>query len=113
MGLGLNISPRNKVPYLDLTVTRSEDGQHLTLGIANRHPQRDAKVMINLKGEGKPDYKSKEAWLMLGKDPLAVNTAVEPENIELYTTKPPAVRFGWLDISLPPASLMVLTLEQG
>ena len=112
MGLGLNISPRNNVPYLDLTVTRSEDGQRLTLGIANRHPQRDAKVMINLKGEGKPDYKSKEAWLMLGKDPLAANTAAEPENIELYTTKPPAVRFGWLDISLPPASLMVLTLEQ-
>jgi alpha-N-arabinofuranosidase len=112
-GLGLNISPRNNVPYLELTVTRSEDGRRLTLGIANRHPQRDAKVMVNLKGEGEPVYKSKEAWLMLGKDPLAVNTPAEPENIELYTTKPPVVRYGWLDFPLPKASLMVITLEQG
>ncbi len=35
MGLGLNISPRNNVPYLDLTATRSEDGRRLTLGITN------------------------------------------------------------------------------
>ncbi len=111
MGLGLNISPRNNVPYLDLTATRSEDGRRLTLGITNRHPLREARIMVNLKGDGEPVYKSKEAWLMLGKDPLAVNTAAEPENIELYTTKPPAVRFGWLEISLPPASLMVVTLE--
>lgn len=85
MGLGLNISPRNNVPYLDLTVTRSEDGRRLTLGIANRHPLREAKIMVNLKGEDAPVYKSKEAWLMLGKDPLAANTVAEPENIELYT----------------------------
>ncbi len=99
------------MPYLDLTVTRSEDGRRLTLGIANRHPLREAKIMVNLKGEDAPVYKSKEARLMLGKDPLAANTAAEPENIEVYTAKPPAVRFGWMDIPLPPASLMVVTLE--
>jgi alpha-N-arabinofuranosidase len=110
-GLGLNISPRSNVLYLELTATRSEDGRRLTLGITNRHPLRDAKMMVNLKGENSPVYKSKEAWLMLGKDPLAANTAAEPENIDLYTTKPPAVRFGWLETYLPPASLMVVTLE--
>lgn len=110
-GLGLNIAPRDKVHYLDMSATRSDDGKQLTLSITNRHPLREAKVMIYLKGEAAPVYKSKEAWLMVGKDPLAANTATTPDNVELYSTKPPVVRFDWLDFTLPPASLMVITLE--
>ena len=111
MGLGSNISTQNNVPYLEITATRSEDGTRLTLGIANRNPLQEAKVMVNLKGDTPPAYKSKDAWLMVGKDPLAANTESTPEKIELFRMKPPAVHFGWLDITLSAASLMVITLE--
>ncbi len=110
--LGLNIEASDQVPYLDITATRSPDGNRLVLGILNRHPLKTAKVMINLKGEGNRAYRSRDSWLMSGPDPLAANTIKTPNAVGIRRVKPAPSRYGWLDVSLPAASLNVLTLEK-
>ncbi|MBG0771229.1 MAG: hypothetical protein H0S82_05940 [Anaerolineaceae bacterium] len=110
--LGGNIRERNQVPYLDITATRSPDGQRVVLGITNRSPLRQAKVMVNLKGEGSRKYRVAEARLMEGPDVLAANTVDAPEKVAVRTVKAPRLRFAWLDMDLPPASLMVVALEK-
>ena len=111
-GLGLNITERERVPYLDLTATCSKDRSRLVMGVTNRHPFRKARMMINLRGEDPEGYRGTEAWLMSGTDPLAVNTENAPDSIGIRKVKPPAVHFAWLDLELPPASLMVFVLEK-
>ncbi len=111
-GLGLNISPQPQVPYVDVTVTSAADGSRVVLGLLNRHPLKDASLMIGLKGEDQKSLKTTESWLMNGPDPLAANTADAPDVVKVTQEKPPALRFGWIDCRLPPASLQVLVLEQ-
>jgi len=110
--LGGNISERNQVPYIDITATRSPDGKWVVLGITNRNPQRQAKVMVNLKGEGKRKFRVVEAQLISGPDPLAANTADAPNAVSVQSVRPPRLRFTWLDVDLPPASLIVVALEE-
>jgi alpha-N-arabinofuranosidase len=110
--LGDSIIARNQVPYIDLTATRSADGRRVVLAVTNRSPQRKAQVMVTLKDEKKPKIKAVEAWLMSGPDPLAANTADAPEKVSVKAVKPPKVRYSWLDLELPPASLMVVVLER-
>ncbi|QRN82736.1 hypothetical protein JR338_09965 [Chloroflexota bacterium] len=110
--LGGNISERNQVPFIDITATRSPEGQRVVLGITNRSPLRKAKVMVNLKGEGNRKFRVAEARLMRGLDVLAANTVDAPEQVSARPTRAPKLRFAWLDIDLPPASLMVVVLEK-
>ncbi|MBG0770150.1 MAG: hypothetical protein H0S82_00495 [Anaerolineaceae bacterium] len=110
--LGENIRERNQVPYLDITATRSVDGQRVVLGITNRSPLRQAKVMINLKGEGNRKFRVTAAQLMEGPDALASNTVDAPERVSVRPIRSPRLRFAWLDLDLPPASLMVVELER-
>lgn len=110
--LGGNIRERNQVPYLDITATRSADGRRVVLGITNRSPLRQAKVMINLKGEGNRKFRVVEARLMEGPDVLAANTVDAPERVSVRTIKALKLRFAWLDLDLPPASLMVVEIEK-
>jgi alpha-N-arabinofuranosidase len=110
--LGDAIRARNQVPYIDLTATRSADGRRVVLAVTNRNPQRKAQVMVTLKGEQKPKFQAVEAWLMSGPDPLAVNTANAPEKVGVKAVKPPKVRYSWLDLELPPASLILVVLEK-
>ena len=110
--LGSTISARNQVPYIDLTATRSADGQRVVLAVTNRSPQRQAKVVVTLKGEKKPKFRAVEAWLMSGPNPLAANTADAPEKVSVKAVKPPKMRFSWLDLDLPPAALMLVVLER-
>jgi alpha-N-arabinofuranosidase len=110
--LGDAIRARNQVPYIDLTATRSADGRRVVLAVTNRNPQRKAQVMVTLKDEKKPKFQAVEAWLMSGSDPLAVNTANTPEKVGVKGIKPPKVRYSWLDLELPPASLMLVVLAE-
>jgi len=110
--LGGNISERNQVPYLDITATRSTDGQRVVLGITNRSPLRQAKVMINLKGEDNRKFRVVEARLMEGPDALVANTVDAPERVSVRPIRSPRLRFAWLDLDLPPASLMVVELKK-
>ncbi len=111
-GLGLNINPQDQVPYIDLTATRSEDAARVVVGLTNRHPLKPARLMVYLKGEEKKTYQATEALLMSGPAPLAVNTSESPETVGGRQVKPPEVRFDWMDVRMPPASLMVVVLEQ-
>ena len=110
--LGGNIRERNQVPFIDITATRSLDGQRVVLGITNRSPLRQAKVMINLKGEGNRKFRVAETQLMRGSDALAANTVEAPEQVSVQKIRAPKLRFAWLDLDLPPASLMVVALEK-
>ncbi|MBG0788679.1 MAG: hypothetical protein H0S79_26625, partial [Anaerolineaceae bacterium] len=110
--LGGNISARNQVPFIDITATRSPDGQRVVVGITNRSPLRQAKVMVNLKGDGNRKFRVAEAKLMRGPDVLAANTVDAPEQVSVRTIRTPKLRFAWLDLDLPPASLMVVVLEK-
>ncbi len=110
--LGGNISERNQVPFIDITATRSAEGQRVVVGITNRSPLRQAKVMVNLKGEGNRKFRVAEAQLMRGSDVLAANTVDAPEQVSVSTIRGTKLRFAWLDLDLPPASLMVVVLEK-
>lgn len=110
--LGDTISARNQVPYIDLTATRSVDGRRVVLAVTNRSPQRRAAVMVNLKGEDNRKFRVAEAWLMSGPDPLVANTADAPEKVGAKAIKLPKLRFAWLDLDLPSASLMLVVLEK-
>lgn len=110
--LGGNISERNQVPFIDITATRSLDGQRVVIGITNRSPLRQAKVMVNLKGEGNRKFRVAAAQLMRGSDALAANTFEAPEQVSVRTIRAPKLRFAWLDLDLPPTSLMVVVLEK-
>jgi alpha-N-arabinofuranosidase len=111
-GLGENISSRNQVPYIEFTATRSADGKRVVLAIANRQPLKSAKVMVNLKGKGNRNYHAVAAQMMTGADPLAANTAGAPDTVGIVNVKPPQVRFAWMDVEIPRASLMVVVLEK-
>jgi len=110
--LGGNIRERNQVPFIDITATRSPDGRRVVLGITNRSPLRQAKVMVNLKGAGNRKFRVVEAQLLSGPDALASNTADAPKRVSVRPIKAPRLRFAWLDLALPPASLMVVVLEK-
>ncbi len=111
-GLGLNINQMDQVPYIDLTATRSEDRQRVVLAVVNRHPLKKAQLMLYLKGDEHRQYMAREAWQMTGPAPLAANTVESPEVVGVESVTPPSLRFGWADLKLPPASLMVLVLEK-
>jgi alpha-L-arabinofuranosidase len=100
------------VPYLDLTATRSQDADRVVVGFTNRHPLKPARLMVYLKSETKTVYRATEAWLMSGPGPLAANTPESPEAVGVRRQNPPNIRFGWMEVSMPPASLMVLVLER-
>ena len=105
--LGRNISAHNQVPYIDLTVTRSTDGRRVVLAVTNRNPHRQANVMVSLKGDGNRKFQTVAARLMAGPNPLA-----GPQEVSVKAVKPPKMRYAWLDLDLPPASLMVVELDQ-
>ena len=111
-GLGLNISEKDQVPYIDVTATRSADANRVVVGVTNRHPLKPAKLMAYLKGAKKKRYRATGAWLMSGPGPLAANTADEPEVVGVRPAAPPRLRFAWMDLALPPASLLVVVLEK-
>ena len=50
--------------------------------------------------------------MMTGPDPLAANTTSAPETVGIVNIKPPRVRFAWMDVDIPRASLMVIVLEK-
>jgi alpha-N-arabinofuranosidase len=110
--LGSAISARNQVPYIDLSATRSADGNRVVLAVTNRHPHRKAKLVVNFKGGDNRKLRTVAARLVTGPDPLAANTADAPGQVGLRAVKAPRARYAWLDLDLPPASLMVVALEK-
>jgi alpha-L-arabinofuranosidase len=110
--LGSNISERNQVPYIDITATRSPDRKRVVIGVINRHPLKTGKAMINLQGEAAQDYQTVDAQIMTGPDPLAVNTPDAPDTVGIDSVRPPKMRFAWMDMELPPASVTLVVLEK-
>ena len=100
-----NIAAIAGVPYVDLCATRNDDGSRLTLGIINRHPARAVHLSIELAGFA--ELQPRSAWLLHSDDPLATNSAEQPDNVEPREGDPPRLRNGTLQIELPAISLWV------
>ncbi len=49
---------------------------------------------------------------MRGSDVLAANTVDAPEQVSVSTIRGTKLRFAWLDLDLPPSSLMMVVLEK-
>jgi len=107
--IGVNMPAQKNVPYLDISATRSVDGEKLTLSLINRHPRRKMKVEIALSGFSRL-YPSK-AWMLSAETPLAVNSFELPGTVSARSIALPEMRAGSLKIFLPASSVMVLTLD--
>jgi len=107
--IGVNMPAQKNVPYLDISATRSADGEKLTLSLINRHPRRKMKVEIALSGFSRL-YPSK-AWMLSAETPLAVNSFELPGTVSARSIALPEMRAGSLKIFLPASSVMVLTLD--
>ena len=104
--LGLNISAKPGVPWLDATATRNAEGSRLVLGLLNRHPERRMRCSLEL--SHLPPMRSTRCRLLTGA-PLATDVAAR-------AVRPPAVRSRagggtQLEITLPAASLAVIELD--
>ena len=106
-----NIAAQREAPYLDATATCDPRRQTLVLGLVNRHPDNKARVEIRLRGF--ESLAMSDGWLLAAPDALAVNTEKNPMQV-----RPRAWRISdgprdHLIITLPPASLAVVTMKTG
>ncbi|MBN1837546.1 MAG: hypothetical protein JW820_16945 [Spirochaetales bacterium] len=100
--LGLNISAKGEVPWLDASATRDEAGRRLVLALVNRHPERGMRVSLSLAGfEG---HRPTRCRRLAGRGPL-------DRRVELTAPPLPAKRGARAEVRLPPASLTVIELE--
>jgi len=100
--LGLNISAKSEVPWLDASATRDEAGRRLVLALVNRHPERSMRVSLSLSGfEG---HRPSRCRRLAGRNPL-------DRRVELTSPPLPARRGARMEMPLPPASLTVVELE--
>jgi len=106
-----NIEAIEKVPYIDVTATRSRSGRRVVLSVINRDPHRRMDLSVRLFGFG-PLHPAR-GWLLNHRDPLAENSFANPENIkskEIELSKiSNRTRF---TLDLPPHSLSIISLEE-
>jgi len=106
-----NIEAMERVPYIDVSATRSRDGHKVVLGIVNRHPTRRVDLSVRLSGFS--GIHPKKGWLLSHKNPLAENTFTAPENVKAREVDlRPIPRRNRFTLDLPPCSVSVITLEE-
>ncbi len=104
-----NISARNGVPYLDVSATRDVQGGRMTIAFVNRHPGRPARVAVKL--AGRREWSATHARVLAGKHPLESNTLDAPSRLAPREIELPGFHQGRFNLSLPAASLTVVTLS--
>ena len=100
--LGLNISEKRQVPWLDASATRDEEGKRLVLSLVNRHPERGMRMSLSFSG-----FAELRPWRcrrLAGSNPL-------DRRPELTTPPPPEMHGAGTKVTLPPASLSVFEFE--
>ena len=102
-----NIPGIENVPYLDVTATRDEIGEHLTLGVINRHPERTVQADFTLKNFSV--FNQVKTWL-LHADPRAINSFEEPQRIAVQDVRPPSVHENKFAYTFPASSVTMITL---
>ncbi|MFZ3079339.1 MAG: alpha-L-arabinofuranosidase C-terminal domain-containing protein [Bellilinea sp.] len=105
-----NIEAMEKVPYIDVSVTRSRSGQRVVLGIVNRHPTRRVDLSVRLYGFS--DLRPKNGWLLRHADPLAENSFANPDNVKAKAVDLRQIgKKSRFTLDLPPCSVAVVALE--
>jgi alpha-N-arabinofuranosidase len=105
-----NIEALQKVPWIDVTATRSRGGRRLALGVVNRDPYR--RVYLSVRLFGFSGMRPVSGWLLNHPDPLAENSFARPENVKVKEIE--VRQIGARDrftLDLPPHSVSVLALE--
>lgn len=102
-----NIPGMKSVPYLDVTATRDELGERLTVGVVNRHLTRAIHTQISMKHFGA--FSRIRAW-QLHADPLANNTFEKPQRVAAREVTPPSVDGDGFSYTFPAASVTVIAL---
>ncbi len=106
-----NIEAMEKVPYIDVSATRSRGGQRVVLGIVNRHPTQRVDLSVRLSGF--TDIRPKNGWLLRHSDPLAENSFSNPENVKAKAVDLRQIgKHSRFTLDLPPCSVSVITLEE-
>ncbi len=105
-----DIEAMQKVPFIDVSATRSRSGRRLVLGVVNRDPHRRVDLSVRLYGF--TELRPKRGWLLNHPDPLAENTFSNPENVKSKEIDLRQIgkrtRF---TLDLPPHSVSVISLE--
>lgn len=105
-----NIEALQKVPWIDVTATRSRSGRRVVLGVVNRDPYRRVDLSVRLFGFS--GLRPVRGWLLNHPDPLAENTFARPDNVKVKEIE--VRQIGSRDrftLDLPPHSVSVLALE--
>ena len=101
--LGLNISERSGIPWLDVTATRNDQGDRVVVGLINRHPTRRTACTVALRGLA--PMKAVRCRSMSGRSPVS-------QDVIVRTLRPPRMWGEDLSIQLAAASLTVVELER-
>ncbi|NOZ24402.1 MAG: alpha-N-arabinofuranosidase [Planctomycetes bacterium] len=99
------------VPYLDVSVTRDEAGENLTVAIVNRSSDDSPSVTIEITGSDVPKQ-SAQAQVLNGPFPHAANTFDEPGMVK-PRKKRVNVSGPRFRVKMPKFSLMVLPVRIG
>ena len=99
-----------KVPFIDVSATRSRGGQRVVLGIVNRHPTRRVDLSVRLSGFS--DLSPKNGWLLRHADPVAENSFANPGNVKSKVVDLRQIgKKSRFTLDLPPCSVSVVALE--
>ncbi len=105
-----NIEAMEKVPYIDVSATKSRSGSRVVLGIINRHPTRRVDLSVRL--HGFDDLQPKIGWLLRHSDPLAENSFASPENVKAKEVDLRQIgKKSRFTLDLPPCCVAVVALE--
>jgi alpha-L-arabinofuranosidase len=107
-GLG-NIAAQQKVSYLDVGATSSQDGKRLALGIVNRHLRRPIQASFML--DGFEHLRGKSAWLQSASHPSAANSVEAPNVVRVREIDPAEAKAGRVDLKIPACAVMVQVFE--
>ena len=105
-----NIEALEKVPYIDVSATKSRSGSRVVLGVVNRHPTRRVDLSVRLYGF--EDLRPKKGWLLRHSDPLAENSFASPENVKAKEVDLRQIgKKSRFTLDLPPCCVAVVALE--
>ncbi|HWR65181.1 MAG TPA: alpha-L-arabinofuranosidase C-terminal domain-containing protein [Bellilinea sp.] len=106
-----NIEALEKVPYIDVSATKSRSGSRVVLGIVNRHPTRRVDLSVRLYGFN--EIRPKKGWLLRHSDPLAENSFANPENVKAKEVDLRQIgKKSRFTLDLPPCCVAVIALEE-
>ena len=105
--IGNNVLAHENIPYLDVAVARSNDGETVTLLILNRHPEKRMKLEIDFSEKCK--FNSVDLKEIKAGTPLAYNSFENPTAVRIYHHNFTSIVDSQYLLRLAPASITLCT----